>query len=58
MRFALNHQHIRATCLRQMISDTRANNAAADDDDVRGFHEGQSKKDKGKSKEGSEQWEP
>src|SRR5436853_7901599 len=38
MRFALNHQDVRAALLRQMISDTRSDNAAADDDDVRGFH--------------------
>ena len=37
MRLALDHQHIRATGLRQMISHTRSDNAAADDDDVRRF---------------------
>ena len=37
MRFALEHKDIGATGLREMISDTRADNAATDDDDVRGF---------------------
>src|SRR5262245_9834994 len=51
MRFALNHEHVRATGLSEMISDTRTNDAAAYDDDVRGFHKkGKSKKEKGKSK--------
>src|SRR3989442_9878569 len=50
MRLALQHQNIRATGLREVISDARANDAAADDDDVRGFHKGKSRKEKGKSK--------
>src|SRR6266567_2613553 len=37
MRLALDHQHVRATGLREMISDARANDAAADDDDVCSF---------------------
>src|SRR5438876_7482234 len=44
MRFTLDDEHVRATCLCEVISDTGADNAAADDDDVRGFHEGKSKK--------------
>ncbi len=38
MRLALDHEHISATGLREMISNTRADNAAADDHNVRGFH--------------------
>src|SRR6266705_3979670 len=38
MRLALDHEHICATGLSELISDTRADNAAADDDHVRGFH--------------------
>src|SRR5688572_14469323 len=38
MGFTFDHQHIRAAGLREVISDTRSDNAATDDDDVRGFH--------------------
>jgi len=38
MRLALKHEHVGAALLSQMISDTRSDNAAADDDDVCGFH--------------------
>src|SRR5437588_10782544 len=38
VRFALNHQHVRAALLRKVISDARSDNAAADDDDVRSLH--------------------
>src|SRR5688572_23078579 len=38
MRFALKHENIRAAGLREMISDTRSDNAATNDDDVRSFH--------------------
>src|SRR5437588_12437358 len=37
MRFALEQQHVRASRLRKMISDTRSDDAAADDDDVCSF---------------------
>src|SRR5438552_13698673 len=37
MRLALDHEHVCATRLSEVISDTRADNAAADDDDIRGF---------------------
>src|SRR5713101_6474870 len=50
MRFALDHQHVSAAGLRQMIGDTRADDAAADNHDVCGFHESKSKKEKEKSK--------
>src|ERR1051326_1436941 len=40
VRFALQHQHVRATLLRQMISDTRSDDAAADDADVCSFGHG------------------
>ena len=38
MRFSLKHQNIGAAGLRQVISDARPDDAAADDDDVCGFH--------------------
>src|SRR5688572_10626900 len=38
MRLALKHENICAAGLREVISDTRSNDAAADDDYVRGFH--------------------
>ena len=41
MRLALKHEHVRAALLREMISDTRSDNAAADDDDVCGLHASQ-----------------
>src|SRR2546426_10114574 len=37
MRFAFNHKHIGATRVREVIIDTRADNAATDDDYVCGF---------------------
>src|SRR5262249_50050586 len=36
--FTLEHKHVRASLLREMISNTRSHNAAADDDDVCGFN--------------------
>src|SRR2546421_13095074 len=40
MRLALKHQHVGTALLREMISDARSDNAAADDDYVRGFSHG------------------
>jgi hypothetical protein len=40
------------TSLGQVISNTRAHDAAADDYDVCGFHAGKSMKEEGKSKDG------
>ncbi len=37
VRLALDDQHVGTSGLRQMIGDTRADNAAPDDDDVCGF---------------------
>ena len=37
MRFAFNHKDIGAASLSEVISDARADDAAPDDDDVRGF---------------------
>ena len=37
MRFAFEHEYVCATLLGQVISDTRSDDAAADDDDVRSF---------------------
>jgi hypothetical protein len=52
VRFAFEHEHVSATLLREMISDTRSHDAAADDDHVCGFHlEIKSKKEKEKSKD-------
>src|SRR5260221_695469 len=50
VRLALKHQHITATSLRQVISDTRTDDAAADDDYVRGFHEVKVKRNREKVK--------
>ena len=52
MRLALNHQDVRATGLRQVISDTRSDDAAADDDYVCGFHKVKVKRKKEKVKTG------
>src|SRR2546423_72703 len=38
MRLALQHKDVRAPLLSKMISDTRSDNATANDDDVRGFN--------------------
>src|SRR2546423_14683660 len=40
MRFALQHEDVGAPLLSKMISDTRPDNATADDDDVCGFNHG------------------
>src|SRR5213080_5008779 len=37
MSLALKHEHVRASRFCEMISDTRSDNAAADDDDVCSF---------------------
>src|SRR5437588_10948507 len=38
MRLALEHEHVRAALLREVIGDTRSDDAAANDDDVCGFN--------------------
>src|SRR5207253_9726981 len=50
MRLALDHQHVGAAGLRQMISDTRSDNAATDDDYVCGLHKAKVKRKREKVK--------